>query len=254
MRACSVVVVCAALAAPVEALAQARAQVDVSAGLGAFSRHLSFHQDIFGRFAPYDLAAAPLVAVDGAVYPLARTSLPVLRDVGLVGRWERAFAVTSRGADGADRDTTFEAFDVGLRGRAPFAWGELGLGARWSRQSLRVAAGAGAPVPEAVYDAARVTLDGALTFDRWRLGVGLAWLFVFDGGPFTGTYFPRADMHGVDGALTVSYALTAGFEVRASALGRRYFHAIHPQPGDVGAVGGALDQTLSATLALAWRR
>jgi hypothetical protein len=240
------------------ASAQERPFVDVAAGLGGVSRHLSYHQDVFGRFAPYDLNVAPSLLVRAELYPLASTNLTGLRDLGVVAGGEFVLGVTSQGADGRDRDTSFWSADAGLRYRIVYGSGEVGVSARWMIQ--RFVIGPGSPsnaaiVPAISYQSVRpgVDLQHRLSA-RWRLMAGFGWLFVLDAGELTERYFPRATIHAADATVGAAVAVTGALELRVVLGARRYFHDMQVEPGDAYLAGGAVDQVFTGSLTAAWRR
>ena len=240
------------------ASAQEHPLADGAVGLGGVSRHLSYHQDVFGRFAPYDLALAPSVLFRGEVYLFGATPLTALRDLGVVGAAELVFGVSSQGADGRARDTSFTSAEAGLRYRFPYAAGEFGVSARWVLQ--RFAIGAGAPgdpalVPEIAYQSVRAGVDlRHRVHPRVAVTAAIGWLFVLDAGELTERYFPRATIQAADASLGVAFAVTSGIEVRATLGARRYFHDMRVEPGDPYLAGGALDHVFSGALTAAWRR
>ena len=240
------------------AAAQERPLVDVAAGVGGVSRHLSYHQDVFGRFAPYDLTIAPSLLVRAELYPLAATDLTVLRDLGLVASGEFVLGLSSQGADGRARDTSFWSADAGLRYRVVYGDGELGLSARWMLQRFVVgggSAGDAALVPAISYQSLRPGVDLQHRLNaRARLLLGFGWLFVFDAGELTERYFPRATIHAADATVGAAFAVTGALELRVVLGARRYFYDMRVEPGDVYLAGGAVDHVFTGSLTAAWRR
>jgi hypothetical protein len=237
--------------------AQDRPRIDGALGLGVTSRHLSYNQDIFGRFAPYDLAAAPVLVARFEAYPFASSERAFVRDLGLVAGADWVFGLSSQGVDGASRDTSFWGAELGLRWRLPFSRGELGLSARWVLQSFSIASveRRSAVLPEVVYQSLRPGLDLRVAIvPRVRLTASLGWLAVLSTGELGDAYFPHDQSQGVDGALGVAVGVTEAIELRAALSARWYGHAFNPRPGEFGAVGGALDAQYGATLSAAWRR
>lgn len=250
------VVVAACVALPVVGRAQAHPSADVAAGVGVLSRSLAYHEDLFGRFAPYDLAAAPALNVRAELYPFAARG-GALGDLGLVAGGEYAFATSARTADGRERATRFWGVEAGLRWRLTRGPAEVGLSARWAWQSFGIEP-SGAPqgpvTPAWAYQSVRPGVDLRVALGaRVALTASLGWLFVLGYGD-AGSFFPRASGHAADGALGAAVGLTGALELRAQVTARRYFLAMNPEPGDAWIVGGAVDQLLGATIALAWRR
>jgi hypothetical protein len=243
---------------PPVAAAQERPVIDLALGAEGVSRHLDWHQDVFGRFAPYGLAIAPALVARAELYPFADTTLTGLRDLGVLVGGSVVLGLSSRGADGRDRDTSFWSAEAGLRHRIPYAAGELGLSARWLGQHFAV--GAGDPrdpalLPVIAYESVRLGGDWRhRVHPRVALAAGAGWLFVLDAGELTERYFPRAVIQAVDASLGAAIALSPGLELRATLGARRYFHDMRVEPGDPFLLGGALDHVLTGSLLVGWRR
>jgi hypothetical protein len=240
------------------ASAQERPLVDGAVGLGGVSRHLSYHQDVFGRFAPYNLTVAPSVLFRGEVYLFAATPLKALQDLGIVGGAELVFGATSQGPDGRSRDTSFTSTEAGLRYRFPYASGEVGVSARWMLQRFVIGPGSAsdaAIVPAISYQSVRPGVDLQHRVSaRVRLLAGFGWLFVLDAGELTERYFPRATIHAADATVGAAVAVTGPLELRVVLGARRYFHDMRVEPGDAYLAGGAVDQVFTGSLTAAWRR
>jgi hypothetical protein len=238
--------------------AQAHPMFDVALGGGGLSRHLAYHQDLHGDFAPYNLTLAPAVVGHVAVYPLAGTELTVLRDLGLVVDGDVTLGVTSRTPTGATRDTSFWGVGAGLRGRVVYDGGEVGFSARWLLQSFGLT-GTNDPmgpfVPSITYQGVHAGADlrHALS-TRFSLTAAAGWFLVLDAGELTETYFRRATLHAGDVGIGAVIGLGDAFEARINLNARRYFHAMNPEPGDSYIVGGALDHVFTGTVLIAWRR
>ena len=58
-------------------------------------------------------------------------------------------------------------------------------------------------------------------------------------------------MAGADAELVARYAVSPMFELRAGLEWRRYWFAMHSQPGDTYIAGGAVDQSFAFTARIA---
>jgi hypothetical protein len=212
--------------------------------LEAGTRHFSYVDRLTTTLRSYDLLAAPLVGVDGAVYPLARTRVAVLKDLGITGDYRLAFALSSSDSSGASVSTSWSAFDVGARERIHLNDSAvLGVHGGYGQNDYTFsgALGQGAKLPDASYHFVSGGIDADLALARLSLYVSASYLGVLSTGT-VGTYFPRATVGGVEGALGAAYAIVGGLEVSIEVAYTRFFYSMNPQPGDAYVAGGALDQ------------
>jgi hypothetical protein len=221
------------------------------ADVAAASRHFSYVDRVTSSLRPYDLAATPFASLGLELYPFTRASVPVLRELGLVGGYGRAVGLSSTDTGGARVGTTWQSFDVGLRARALLDPRVL-LGAS-------VAYGAsdfhfdqpsfGGSLPSADYHFVRAGLDLRVSFGRISVLAGGGYRDVLNAGSLD-DLFPRKTVGGVDafvgGALTVAKHVELSVRLDYS----RFFYSFNPQPGDANVAGGALDEMARLSLGL----
>jgi hypothetical protein len=228
--------------------------ITLQAALGVGMRHFSYVDRISPALRPYDLDAAPLAAVSAAIYPLAFTRVPVLRDLGLTGEYAHAFGVSSEDATGTLVGTTWQSFDVGAIERIPLARSltahlSLGYGGDDFQftQSL-----ASAALPGVAYRFVRAGGDLRFEFLRaFAAFAGGSYLDILDTGA-TGQLFPRETVGGVEAHVGASFAVTPHWQASVGAAYTRFFYSFNPVPGDASVAGGALDEQTRVLAAFAY--
>jgi hypothetical protein len=88
-------------------------------------RRFTFTDPVTVNLRDFLSPGAPMPDVHLAIYPAARTRVPVVRDLGLFVDGAHAFGLSSQTSTGQNIDTSFNRFDVGLRER--FRLGPPGL-------------------------------------------------------------------------------------------------------------------------------
>ncbi len=238
---------------PLPPATRATALLLVGARIEAGARHFSYVDRLTSTLRDYDLGAVPLVSVNAAVYPLARTSIPVLKGLGATFDYALALGLKSTDSSGASVSTGWSSFDVGVRERIPLGrlvtlglhggYGEIGY-------SFQSTLGATAQLPDVHYRFIEGGLDGEVSFAGFSVYASGGYLGVLSTGTL-GTYFPRATVGGIEGRVGVARELGHGFEVSLEAGYTRFFYAMNPEPGDPYVAGGALDEIERGSLGAA---
>jgi len=232
-------------------LAVSRSEVAVMAGLDVGRRDFTYSDPIGDLPQSYRLAAAPLATVGMDVYPFASTGVPLLQDLGVRGRFSRAFAIASSTTQGARLETSWTRFGGDLRERILFPASRLrevgiAIGVDADDFALHTDHDVGALVPEARTVALRIGADGRLfVAGRVSLLGGAGYLFALSRGQIYDRFRSPA-VAGVDGDLAASVRLTASLDLRIGVRYTRYFASFVPQVGDALVAGGALDQQFQA--------
>jgi hypothetical protein len=224
------------------------------AGVEAGSRHFSYVDRLTPTLRPYDLFAAPLVTIDGEIYPLAGTSIPVLSGLGATGRYARAFGLASADSAGTKVGTSWQAFDLGLRERLPLtSWFILGIDAGYGDTSFALdqAIQPSAQLPSVHYKVLRGGVDGRFGRRDLSLQLGARYLDVLSTGDLA-ALFPHAKVGGVEAMIEVAYMIARGVELSLDVAYTRYFYSLLPVPGDAYVAGGALDEMASVSLGVAY--
>jgi hypothetical protein len=233
--------------------------LDVTVGARVFTRSLSWDGDATQAMRPYDLSAAPALRLGLEVYPGALTDSRAARLFGVVVQYETAIALSTVDARGRSYDTATSSLLAGLKVRAPFATErhEFALLVAYRAQDFTVRGEGDVPVngaPDLSYGSLQVGITSRWALSRrFALSLDASYLAVLGTGQL-GEVFPHASSFGLDVAAGVAVAIAAGFEVRAGADFRSYFHSFNPEDGDALALTGATDQQLAGWLAVALRR
>lgn len=222
---------------------RANALVTLQAGVEAGSRHFSYVDRMTPALRPYDLPAAPILSIRAELYPLARTSIPVLRGLGLVGDYGRAVGLDSADGGGTRVGTSWQTYDVGLRerlrlGRALLLGVDVGYGANdfeFDQPSFA------ATLPTADYSFVRAGLDLRASFGAFSVFGAGSYLNVLEAGGMS-ALFPHESVGGIEAQLGAALLLSSHAELSLSLAYTRFFYSFQPVPGDANVAGGALDE------------
>lgn len=228
--------------------------LEISAGPEVAVRRVGFRDRLTPGLAGYQSGALPLLRLDALAYP-AR-GLLALDDLGFFGSYARSL-LTSRTltSDGSLAFETQEtAWEAGARYRIVLGGKERGA-ASLSYGSLRNDFNgprlAGVLLPAGTLQYWRPGVEGRFTLGRVGLAAGLGYLAPARQDAI-GNAFPRASSGGVDLGLRAEVAV-GKLWLRLAARYLRFFYALHPLPHDPYIAGGAIDEVVSASLALGYR-
>lgn len=223
--------------------------LQVGPELGA--RHFQYTDGLTSNLRSYDLGAAPLVAASAGVYPFADLASAI--DVGLIGGYARAVALSSAPAGGDAVTTDWWRFHAGVRGRARIgASFVLGISAVYGGETFGFSESAlDAQVPAVAYRFIRPRVDARAAFGRFAVAGSVGYDIMLSAGRVADR-FPHASVGGVESSLGPTFSLTRAWEVSLTASYRRFFYAMHPVPGDAFVAGGALDEMLGLQGGLAY--
>lgn len=231
--------------------------LEASLGGDLVFRRFSYNDPLFGTLRPYAIDGGPSAFVGLTLFPITGTR--GLRDIGIASDFARSLGLTSQTPQGTSVTTTFQRFRVGLRGRLRFGEGEdatvLGLDATYGRWKfdIKPVNAAGREAPSVDYTRLRLGADLRVPFGRVSLLAGVGYALVPDVGRL-GERFPRTKSGEVDGKLGAAVRIVPSLEVRAWGEHARFFHALHPEPGDTNVAGGALDSYTLAHLDVTYYR
>jgi hypothetical protein len=225
------------------------------AQLGLVRRSLSFTQDLYQRMRRQELTL-PVYRLDGAVFPLLGVT-PFGARVGLIAGYERAFGSSVRDSDFRESyEVDYWEWYGGARVAHPLQGDLLGFELAAGRLASGLAGDDGAGTPDLRYTYVRTGLDftlrrgpiEAMLAGAFRVPLGYGQLADVD-------WFPRVGGYGVEGELTVRYALSARLSGEVSASARRFLLEMNPAPEDAAAgisevVGGATDDYLAGYIGL----
>jgi hypothetical protein len=214
-----------------------------------FWRRLRYNDDLDQRLRPSDLVANA-VGVSASWRPLSR-----LKALSLVGRGELAVGVNgSRTPDGMEYATHSSEWSLGAGFDLPITRVRAGIVAAFGEQRFSIGDD---PTMELVPDVTYRYVRGGLVVEaplgpRWDVTFSAGWRRLLGlGGMTDASWFPRATGAGIDGSAGIAFHVTPWLDVQARLDLRRYFFAMHPEPGDPWIAGGATDQYFGGALGLA---
>lgn len=177
---------------------------------------------------PYQLDFAPALVFSSRIYPLAFFRDDVWSHIGITGSFEVGIATTTevRGGSGLEPlKTSFDAWDVGLRGRLPLGPLELGIFGTYGSQAFILVGdegGAGLQplVPDVKYNFLRFGLDARVHVSDFRFGASIAprVLTSLHQIDLATVWFPNASGRGLDFGLEAGWnflpflGVVAGFD------------------------------------------
>ena len=197
------------------------------------------------------------LALNAAVYPLARSGTKVLKDIGLTLEGAHAFGVVSKLPGGTQVDSSYDRYDLGLRGRiraggatAPV----IGIGGGYGRRTFGFGVTAPAldgSLPAVSYSQLRGGADVRIPVSIAAIVVGADYLVPLSAG-IVESRFHGAKVGGIDGRVGLGVRVATGVEARFLASYTRYFYSFKPAVGDAYVAGGALDEFFSLALGVAY--
>ncbi len=229
--------------------------LEVLAGVRAFSRNYRYSDDLFRSLRSYKLGAAPAAFIGVRWYPVAHFSGGAASHVGLVGGYERGFALKSQVEGGEELTTKMQQWYAGLRYRIPLGRHEVGAEGSYGRHTFQIEDDPAAPlVPDVDYGFMRLGLDARVRVDRVLLGAHFGYRYLLGTGELgSDAWFPGASGGAVDAGLFAGYEFVTGIALVAGFDFRRYFFSLNPEPGDTFVAGGAVDEYLSGWGGFAFR-
>lgn len=246
--------------------------MELSIGMGGYSRNLSFNQDVEHHLRQYSLALGPVLDLHGIVYPAAFSSGTFVANIGVEGHVQQGFGVSSTAPDGSTFDTTIHDYYGGARLR--FILGgvhELAVLAGGGEQAFTFTNGLAADgmttvdhltdIPDTIYRYGRVGVDARFQIAPGvTLGLGGGYRYIFNrGGQIAeAPFFPYLTVGGVDFNGTIAYMVTPSIELRMSVGLKRYFFNMNStvadsnMPDKIKVAGGAIDQYVGGTVGAAY--
>jgi hypothetical protein len=218
-------------------------------------RRVSFRDRLTPSLAGYKSGARALLRVGLTVYPLGRSELPAVSDVGFFGSISRSLKSNTLTSDGTLAFTTQEiSWDAGARYRGVIHGEELfgvSIGYGSLRNDFSGPRLPGILLPSGTVQYWRPGISGRLPLPGIALGAELGYLLLARQDAI-GAAFPRSSSAGLDAAVHASVELRQ-FEVRLSGRYTRLFYSLHPLPYDPYIAGGALDELFAVDLAFGLR-
>ncbi len=228
--------------------------LDLSVGGQAFSRSLTYHQQVTSTLREYQPRLLGGAVASVVYYPAVHFTDGFATNIGLDLNISQAFGIQSRTPDGSTYPTQIHDYNGGLRVRVPFGSAEpyLTLGYGDDAFKMTGANRAALILPDTDYRYLRAVLGVRAPLpSNVSLGVSAGYRYVLSPGGIKTDYFPRATVGGMEANLYIGYAINDILEARIGFDYRRYFYSMHSKNGDTYIVGGAIDQTYGGSLSLA---
>jgi hypothetical protein len=244
---------------PSQADGERPSPLDVGIGMVGLSRGLEYNDDLSG-LTSYHLDLGPAIALQARWYPAAHFDSGPAANIGLDLRGRLMFAVDS-GLDESGIDSSYptssRALGIGLRGRLPIDEHELAAVFGYASQTFEIdptktdAGEIDSGIPGASYGMLRLGIEARFAFDAVHVGAAAAFLPVLSTGELE-DWFPHSSAAGLEGELSVGYALSPAFELAASFGIQRIALSMNPELTDVDEgrpiAGGAVDEMLYGSL------
>lgn len=220
-------------------------------------RRFSYSDGLSANTRPYNVVV-PLPALSLEVFPGARSTLPVLRDLGFVFSFAKAVGLDSATEGGDKLPTSWHRLRTGLVARlylGDFTHDKSGPGTTTVRLTgsfdvldftyeVPTSDPLSGEVPAVSYKIIRVGVDVRLPFWRMALLASGGYQHPIEAGAVY-ERFREPSVRGADVGGGLAIKLGAGFEARAVATYTRFFSSFNPVPGDAYVAGGALDEFIN---------
>jgi len=225
--------------------------LSLTAGMEMGGRSFHYTDPITDNLRPYQLFGAPSVALSAELYPLSRSSIPVVRDLGITGSYALAFALSSKLEGTETVDTSWSRLQAGVRLRVRTGGPGFGLSLGYGFVKFGFSGAESAPIdelPDVDYSFLRAGLDARMPIARAIVVIASAgYMGVLSSGALDDR-FPRSSAGGADLALGASWRALGPVAISLTASYTRFFFTMNPEPGDPYVAGGALDEFLGIQL------
>lgn len=222
---------------------------------GFIRRQLRYRDDLFDHLPDYALAAAPSIAWQLTIFPLARLkgerrALNPLRGLGVRAFYQRDF-IRASSREGLNFRTYSAAIDIELRYALSLRRLRVDAGLGYIRRTFAIDAARAIPdidnlarIPNVRYQGLILAGGAAFRISRlFSVGGQGAYFFLFDSGPIAGPlYFPKDHAGAFELGTYLGLHVLEFLELRAAAELLRVHHRFDPAPGDRYIVGGAADR------------
>jgi hypothetical protein len=220
-------------------------------GLGSPYRSLTYREPVSSSLVDYQLNGAPMLDIHLAIQPARPFTDSWISWIGLDVGAQIGASAPSFERDGARFKSRYDAYHVGLRGRAPLGKHYLSLFSGYAMSRFTVSAetkGASTPTPSVDYRTIRSGVGGEFALsDALLLGLEAAWLQSLSAGQIA-QWFPHSTSAGVELALIGTYQVAPRIFARAAATYQRTFFDFNSKQGDARVAGGAIDQYLALSI------
>lgn len=228
----------------------------VGVDLELAGRSLSYSDLLSENLRDYHVLGVPMPSIRGELFPLARSGLPVARDLGVALSYARALGLDSEGPDGSSVPTSWNRLHAGLRARfrpagdaGPIVFADAGL--RFTDFEFDTEGELSRETASVSYLALRLGVDGRIPAGPVAIEAGAGYQAPLSTGELA-SRFRAPSAGGVDLRAALAVPFAAGFEARAGASYTRFFYDFDSEPEDVYIAGGALDQLFNVHAGVAY--
>jgi len=230
--------------------------LDIELGFGGLNRRLTFTQNVVVRgsalLLPYTLGVGPIGVANLVAYPWLKEEVG---NLGVEAEIQQGFGISSMLTNGGSLSDAVHDYSGGFRYRVLFANNDLFFSLRLGEDAFTFngADRASLALLDTVYHYVRAGAGMHLAIsDAAGVSFGGGYRDITNGaGPQMAHFFPRLTVAGADADLVGRYALNEMVELRVGVEWRRYWYAMHSQPGDQIVAGGAIDQSFAFTARIA---
>ena len=224
-------------------------------GLGAKAmfRQLAWTSDARAAgLGPYTLTPGPETGLWLEFYPAAFGTSGFAANVGLFGRFDYGFGVSTTLANDENVATKFRDFLGGLKVRIPMGTFIPNVSLAYGQQVFEIAQQQTmTDLPQLAYVFVRPALGARVILaPEVSLDITAAYLQVLDPGSGgdhirSARYFPRAAAYGIDASASVAFKLSGTIGARGGVDWRQYGIALRPD-STTRSVAGAVDRYIVA--------
>jgi hypothetical protein len=231
--------------------------LDIELGFGGLNRSLTFTQNVVVRgsalLLPYALGVGPIGVANLVAYPWLKEEVG---NLGVEAEIQQGFGISSMLTNGGSLSDAVHDYSGGFRYRVLFANNDdLFFSLRLGEDAFTFngTARASLALLDTVYHYVRAGAGMHLAIsDAIGVSFGGGYRDITNSaGPQMAHFFPRLTVAGADADLVGRYALSEMVELRVGVEWRRYWYAMHSQPGDQIVAGGAIDQSFAFTARIA---
>jgi hypothetical protein len=212
-------------------------------GGSALFRNATWIDNSAMALAPYKLSPGPQAALWLEAYPAAFATGGFAANIGIIGRLDYGFGVSSKTPAGAVLNTTFRSYHVGLKVRFPMGTFVPYVSAAYGAQTFAVNGG---NVPAFEYKlirpavGTRIELSPAMDID-----IAAGYVLVTDPGGVKAMY-PNTAAYGIDVAASFGFRVTEMVGLRAGVDFRQYGITFGAPAAGQAAVTGGTDRYIAA--------
>ena len=221
------------------------------------NRNLSYQDVVTKNIRSDNSGLAPTPAIAADVFPLARSGILVLQDIGISGDVKLGIVGAKKLDDGTKASITWTRFDAGLKYRiwlrrdwkAPMLAASVSYGQESVHFSASTPPAEPLDTPSVAYEVLRPRVDLRVPIGPIAVLAGGGYLAVLKSGDLAGR-FRNPSVLGWEADLALAVPIGSTFELRGGLEARRFIFLFAPAAGDPYIASAAHDQILRAHLGI----